>query len=118
MYGTSGIGLSLICLRILVPGREWNEGLIRFSFWSLNFGLAAMCLLSLPPVGLLQTWASVEHGCWYARSSEFLQTPIMHNLRRLRVIGDTIFFLGAVALVVFVAGLATGHSFRTTKTVD
>jgi hypothetical protein len=39
MYGMSGIGLSLICLRILVPGREWNEGLIRFSFWSLNFGL-------------------------------------------------------------------------------
>ena len=31
---------------------------------------------------------------------------------RVRVPGDTVFFLGAVALVVFVAGLKTGHSFR------
>ena len=27
-----------------------------------------MVLLSLLPIGLLQTWASVEHGLWYARS--------------------------------------------------
>ena len=33
----------------------------------------------------------------------------MQTLRWLRVPGDTIFFLGAVALVVFVAGLKTGH---------
>jgi nitric oxide reductase subunit B len=62
----------------------------------------------------MQTWASVDHGYWYARSSEFLQTPIMQQLRWLRVPGDTIFFTGAVALVVFVAGLKTGHSFRET----
>lgn len=48
----------------------------------------------------------------YARSSEFLQTLLMQNLRWMRVPGDTIFFLGAVALVLFVAGLKTGHSFR------
>jgi len=112
VYGMLGIGLTFICLRTLVPGRDWKEGLVRFSFWSLNLGLAAMCMISLLPVGLLQTWASVEHGHWYARSSEFMQTPIMQNLRWLRVIGDTIFFLGAVALVTFIAGLATGHSFR------
>ncbi len=112
VYGMLGIGLTLICLRTLVPGRDWKEGLVRFSFWALNLGLAAMCLLSLLPVGLLQTWASVEHGYWYARSAEFMQTPIMQNLRWLRVVGDTIFFLGAVALVTFIAGLATGHSFR------
>ena len=41
-----------------------------------------------------------------------MQTPIMQNLRWMRVPGDTVFFLGAVALVVFVAGLKTGHSFR------
>ena len=39
----------------------------------MNGGLMAMCVLSLLPVGLMQTWASVEHGYWYARSSEFLQ---------------------------------------------
>jgi nitric oxide reductase subunit B len=30
----------------------------------------------------------------------------------MRVPGDTLFFLGAVALVVFVAGLKTGHSLE------
>ena len=107
-----GIGLMLVCLRVLIPGVEWKEGLLRFSFWSLNGGLMAMCVLSLLPVGLMQTWASVEHGYWYARSSEFMQTPLMQNLRWMRIPGDTIFFLGAVALVLFVAGLKTGHSFR------
>ena len=63
-------------------------------------------------MGLMQTWASVEHGYWYARSSEFMQTPMMQNLRWMRVPGDTVFFLGAVALVVFVAGLKTGHSIH------
>ncbi len=112
VYGMLGIGLMLVCLRVLIPGREWRDGLLRFSFWSLNGGLMAMCLLSLLPVGLMQTWASVDRGYWYARSSEFMQSDIMQTLRWMRVPGDTIFFAGAVALVVFVAGLKTGHSFK------
>lgn len=112
VYGMLGIGLMLVCLRVLIPGVEWKDGLLRFAFWALNGGLMAMCVLSLLPVGLMQTWASVEKGYWFARSGEFLQTPLMQNLRWMRVPGDTIFFLGAVALVVFVAGLKTGHSFR------
>ena len=112
VYGMLGIGLMLICLRVLIPGREWKDGLLRFSFWSLNGGLMAMCVLSLLPVGLLQTQASVEHSYWYARSSEFMQTDLMQTLRWMRVPGDTIFFFGAVALVLFVAGLKTGHSFK------
>ncbi len=112
VYGMLGIGLMLVCLRVLIPGREWKDGLLRFSFWALNGGLMGMCILSLLPVGLMQTWASVDHGYWYARSSEFMQTPLMQNLRWMRVPGDTVFFLGAVALVIFVAGLKTGHSFR------
>lgn len=75
-------------------------------------GQMAMCVLSLLPMGLMQTWASVDHGYWYARSPEFLQTDLMQWLRWMRVPGDTIFFLGATALVLFVAGLKTGHSFR------
>lgn len=112
VYGMLGIGLMLMCLRALIPGVEWKDGLLRFSFWALNGGLMAMCVLSLLPVGLMQTWASVEHGYWYARSSEFMQTPIMQNLRWLRIPGDTVFALGAVALTLFIAGLKTGHSFR------
>jgi nitric oxide reductase subunit B len=112
VYGMLGIGLMLVCLRALIPGREWKDGPIKFSFWAMNGGLMAMCVLSLLPVGLMQTWASVEHGYWYARTAEFMQTPTMQNLRWMRVPGDTLFFLGAVALVLFVAGLKTGHSFR------
>jgi nitric oxide reductase subunit B len=72
----------------------------------------AMCVISLLPVGLMQTWASVEHGYWFARSSEFLHTPVMQTLRWMRIPGDTIFALGAIALTLFVVGLKTGHSFR------
>ena len=69
-----------------------------------------MVLLSLLPVGLMQTWASVEHGTWYARSAEFMQTPTMDTLRWLRVVGDTIFAVGMLALGWFVLGLKTGWS--------
>ena len=117
VYGMLGIGLMLACLRVLIPGREWKDGLLCFSFWSMNGGLMAMCVLSLLPVGLLQTWASVDQGYWYARSSEFMQTDLLQGLRWMRVPGDTVFFLGAVALVVFVAGLKAGYSFRRSNDV-
>ena len=115
VYGMLGIGLMLVCLRALIPGVEWKDGLLKFAFWGMNGGLMMMCVLSLLPVGLMQTWASVEHGYWYARSPEFMQTPILQTFRWMRVPGDTVFFLGAVALVLFVAGLKTGHSFRKTE---
>lgn len=118
VYGMLGIGLMLMCLRVLIPAREWKDGLLGFAFWGMNIGLFAMCCLSLLPVGLLQTKASVEHSYWYARSSEFMQTDLMQTLRWLRVPGDTIFFLGALALVIFVLGLKTGRSFRRDSTLE
>jgi nitric oxide reductase subunit B len=39
----------------------------------------------------------------------------MQNLCWMRVPGDKLFFLGASALVAFVAGLKSGHSFKTTQ---
>ena len=106
-----GIGLMLFCLRGLTRQDKWKSKTLAFSFWSMNVGLALMVVVSLLPVGLLQTWASVEHGMWYARSAEFLQTPLMEKLRWLRMIGDTIFALGALSLGWFVLGLKTGWSF-------
>lgn len=70
-------------------------------------GLALIVVLSLLPVGLAQTWASVEHGMWYARSAEFLQHPTLETLRWLRAIGDTIFGVGILGIGWFVVGLAT-----------
>lgn len=110
VYGMLGIGLMLFCLKGLAARKKWRTTPLAISFWSINIGLALMVLLSLLPVGLLQTWASVEHGLWYARSAEFLQTDIMNILRWLRVVGDTIFALGVVVLGAFVVGLKTGWS--------
>ena len=69
-----------------------------------------MVLISVLPVGLIQTWASVEHGYWFARSAEFSQDPVLDLLRWLRVIGDTIFSIGVLAMGWFVVGLKTGWS--------
>jgi nitric oxide reductase subunit B len=112
VYGMLGIGLMLFCLRGLTRQEAWKSWSVSFSFWAMNIGLALMVLLSLLPVGLLQTWASVEHGMWYARSADFLQNGLVDKLRWLRVIGDTIFALGALSLGWFVLGLKTGWSLE------
>ena len=62
--------------------------------------------------------ASIEHGTWYARSAEFLQTPTMQFLRWMRVPGDVLFALGAAMLGWFVLGLLTGHSFEREPAFD
>ncbi|GAO04078.1 nitric-oxide reductase large subunit [Anaeromyxobacter sp. PSR-1] len=118
VYGMLGIGLMLFCLRALRPGAAWKERPIAWSFWLINVGLAMMVMISVLPVGILQTWAAVETGTWWARSAEFMQTPLMNTLRWLRVPGDTVFAAGALVLGWFVLGLATGWSLRRTGRVD
>jgi nitric oxide reductase subunit B len=105
VYGMLGIGLMMFVLRSMYRVQVWNEKLLRFSFWSINIGLLLMVLLSVLPIGLLQTVASVNEGMWYARSAEFMQQPGMDTLRWLRVIGDTVFAVGLVAFVWFVFSL-------------
>ena len=112
VYGMLGLGLTLFCLRVLQPARRWKEGVLKSSFWCTNLGLIFMVVLSMFPIGLIQAMASIEHGTWYARSAEFLQTPTMQFLRWMRVPGDVLFALGAALLGWFVLGLLTGHSFE------
>jgi len=112
VYGLLGMGLILFCLRIYDSKNEWNDGLINFAFWAMNIGLMMMCVLSLLPVGLMQTWASVEHGYWYARSNDFLQTPVMNFWRWMRVPGDTIFAAGCFSYVFFIGKIFL-KSFKT-----
>lgn len=110
VYGMLGIGLMLFCLRGLTKQHMWKTKALAFSFWAINIGLALMVLLSLLPIGLMQTWASVEHGMWYARSAEFMSHKIIHFFVWLRIIGDTIFAIGALVLGWFILGLKTGWS--------
>jgi len=102
VYGMLGIGLMLFCLRGLKPDVEWNEKVLRTSFWAMNIGLAGMALLTLLPLGILQLNAALKHGYWYARSAEFMQQPIVDLLVWMRVPADTIFSVGALALAWFV----------------
>ncbi|MDX9897092.1 MAG: hypothetical protein RBS34_16710, partial [Desulfofustis sp.] len=107
--------LVLLVFRRLYPEKAWNDRPLAIAFWSMNGGLALMIALSLLPIGLAQTWASIEHGLWFARSAEFLQTPVIEVLRWLRMIGDTIFIFGVFMLAWFVGSLVTGWVPRRLK---
>lgn len=105
VYGMLGIGLVLFCLRGMKPDLRWDERILKGSFWSFNIGLALMAVLTLLPLGTLQLLAAIDEGYWYARSAEFMQQPIVELLVWMRVPGDTIFSVGALLLVWFVASL-------------
>ncbi len=111
VYGMLGMGLMLFCLRALRPGRAWKDRPLAIAFWSINIGLSLMVLLSMLPIGVMQAWASVKYGTWYARSAHFLQTGFMNDLRWMRVPGDTLFAFGMVVFCWFLLGLLTGHSY-------
>jgi nitric oxide reductase subunit B len=102
VYGMLGIALVLFCLRGLRGQMVWDSKPLKVAFWSLNSGLALMALLTLLPLGTLQLLAAIEHGYAYARSAEFMQQPIVELLVWMRMPGDIIFSVGAMALTWFV----------------
>jgi nitric oxide reductase subunit B len=102
VYGMLGIALVLFCLRGLRGQMVWDSKPLKLAFWSLNIGLALMALLTLLPLGTLQLLAAIEHGYAYARSAEFMQRPIVELLIWMRMPGDIVFSIGAVALTWFV----------------
>ncbi|WP_312763722.1 nitric-oxide reductase large subunit [Epilithonimonas sp.] len=112
VYGILGIGLMMFMLRGLYPDREWNDKLIGWAFWLTNIGLFVMVTISLLPIGIMQSVASIKEGYWYARSAEFMQTDMMHTLRWLRVPGDILLAIGEMLLVIFIIGLKTGWSLK------
>ena len=102
VYGMLGIALVLFCLRGLRGQMVWDTAALKTSFWCLNIGLALMGVLTLLPLGTLQLLAAIEHGYWYARSAEFMQKPIVEMLVWMRMPGDILFSIGALALCWFV----------------
>jgi nitric oxide reductase subunit B len=111
VYGMLGLGLMLFCLRALRPGMAWKDKPLAIAFWCINIGLFSMVVISVLPIGLMQAWASVEYGTWYARSAEFMQSPLINRIRWTRIFGDSLFAFGAMVLGGFVLGLLTGHSY-------
>ncbi len=110
VYGMLGIGLMLFVMKSMEPHKVWKDKYIRIAFWMINAGLMLMLLLSLLPVGMMQTWVSVKFGMWYARSADFMQNPTVNLFRWLRVVGDTVFTFGAFALAWFIFGIRGGWS--------
>jgi nitric oxide reductase subunit B len=102
VYGMLGIALVLFCMRGLRGQMRWDTRPLKIAFWALNIGLVLMALLTLLPIGTMQLLAAIEHGYAYARSAEFMQRPIIDLLVWMRVPGDTVFSIGAVALAWFV----------------
>jgi nitric oxide reductase subunit B len=110
VYGMLGIGLTLFCFRMARPHLVWKTRLLKWSFVCLNAGLSLMALLSLLPVGLLQTQAAIAKGTWWARSPALLDSPLFQTLKWLRVPGDILFAVGGVLLAWWTLGLLTGGS--------
>ncbi len=81
---------------------------LKWAFWSINIGLMAMIDFSLLPVGIAQFFASVEHGYWFARSPEIIQSDLVRTLVWNRVWGDVIFGAGGLLLGYFIFGLIKG----------
>lgn len=115
VFGMLAIGLMLFVLKGLTIKYVWRTNLLRLAFWSINAGLMLMVLISILPIGVLQTIASIKYGMWYARSFEFMQQPVLQTLRWLRIFGDIVFSAGAVSLALFVIGLKTGWSIDRSK---
>jgi nitric oxide reductase subunit B len=105
VYGMLGIGLMLFCLRGLFERHRHADGLLAWSFWSLNIGLGMMVFMSLLPAGIYQAAASISQGLWYARSAQIVHSKLMETFVWLRVPGDIVFAVGGVLLGVYAVKL-------------
>jgi nitric oxide reductase subunit B len=101
VYGMLGVGLMLFCLRGLFDRARHADGLLRWSFWSLNIGLGMMVFMSLVPAGIYQAAASISRGLWYARSPAIVHSTFMETLVWWRVPGDIVFAVGGVLLGLY-----------------
>ena len=107
VYGMLGIGLMLFCLRGLQAehGVE-REHCSRRSFWAFNIGLAgdgAADAVADRPAAAARPRSTTATGTRARPNS--CSKPIIQLLVWMRVPGDTIFSVGALALAWFVLRL-------------
>jgi len=110
VYGMLAVGLTLFCLRYLVPPERWNDRLAAISIWSLNLGLAWMAFVNLFPIGVLQLYDSYRVGYWHARELAFVLQPVINLLEWARLPGDLLFILGGVLPLLYLAYQAARHA--------
>jgi len=101
VYGLLAISLMLFSVRHIVSRAAWSDRLLKWSFWGLNGGLAAMAVFHLIPAGFYQMWFAVKHGLWYARSPEIATGSVIRALTWVSTGPHLVFAAGAVLLLIF-----------------
>jgi nitric oxide reductase subunit B len=112
VYGMLAMGLTLFCLRYLIPADQWPDRLAKLSFWGANIGLAWMCFATLLPLGILQLYASVDDGYFQARSLEYVTNPTNGIFEWLRLPGDVIFIGAGVLPFLWICWLGVRHMLK------
>jgi nitric oxide reductase subunit B len=110
VYGMLAAGFALFCLRYLIPEERWSERAAKWSFWSLNLGLAWMIFATLFPLGILQLYESVNTGYFEARSLEYVTNPTNALIEWLRLPGDVLFIVGGVLPLLYLCYLGVRHT--------
>lgn len=113
VYGMLALALGMFSLRNIIKPERWKERWMMTGFWGLNIGLMGMILITLLPVGVIQSLQTYENGYWWARSTEFYAQPVINKFLWLRMIPDTVFIV--MGILPIVAGLAYGY-FHMRKT--
>ncbi len=101
VYGMLAVGLAMFCWRYMIPAYKWSDRAAKWSFWSLNIGLAMMVFVTLFPIGLLQLYESVSNGYFEARSLKFLTSSGHTLLQWLRLPGDILFIVGGICPLLY-----------------
>jgi nitric oxide reductase subunit B len=110
VYGMLAAGFAVFCLRYLIPEERWSERAAKWSFWSLNIGLAWMIFATLFPLGILQLYESVNTGYFQARSLEYVTNPTNALIEWLRLPGDALFIVGGVLPLLYLCYLGVRHT--------
>jgi nitric oxide reductase subunit B len=101
VYGNLAIATMLFCGRWNLHPNQWAPRLLRTSFWSLNLGLALMCVMDLFPKGIHQLMVVMTQSYAYGRSQAYIHTDLFQVLTWLRGFGTAVFVLGGVFPLVW-----------------
>jgi len=103
VYGMLAIGFFVFVAAYFVPRDRGSERAMKWSFWSLNGGLAWMVCANLFPIGVMQLHDALVNGYWHARSPAFFARGEVHALEWLRLPGDIVFIVGGIVPLVYLA---------------
>jgi nitric oxide reductase subunit B len=103
VYGMLAVGFFVFVAAYFVPRDARTDRAMRWSFWSLNVGLAWMVCVNLFPIGGLQFYDALVNGYWHARRPEFFARGEIRTLEWLRLPGDVVFIVGGIVPLVYLA---------------